>query len=185
MDDVFLKNGFQDPSHTCDLLRYSIFDLNNLLMQILYSYVDKESTENLNQYLITLSQQKLLDKVLVNKEIWSIFHSLEEHRNNSIESDILHKIYNGEYNDDMIPFYVQAKRIISQYVFGDHNMDKSASLDNIYISPDKLAGIGLRVFEKFLPDKALATSIGNVVRSLDTLSFNSSEEVSALDFMHY
>lgn len=185
MEQAFIRNGYADPSHACELLRYSIYDLNNLLMQILYAYVDKETNEDINQFLIVISQQKLLDKILVNKEIWSIFHSLEEHRNNSIESEILYKIFNGEYNDDMIPFYVQARRIVIQHVFGDHHMDKNSSLDNVYISPDKLSCIGLRMFERFLPDRALAISIGNVIRSLDTLSFSSSEEISALDFMHF
>jgi hypothetical protein len=130
MNEVFLKNGFRDPSHMCDLLRYSVHDLNNLLIQILFAYVDKELSENVNQFLITISQQKLLDKVLVTKEIWSIFYSLEEHKENSIESDILHKVFNNEYNDDMVPFYVQARRILAQIAFGDHALDKNSELDN-------------------------------------------------------
>jgi hypothetical protein len=74
MDEVFKNNGYLDPSHTCDLLRYSVYDLNNLLIQILFAYVDKEACENINQFLIMMSQQKLLDKVLVTKEIWSIYY---------------------------------------------------------------------------------------------------------------
>lgn len=70
-------------------MRYSISDLNNLLVQILFAYVEKESTDNINQFLITFSQQKLLDKVLVTKEIWSICYSLEQHKESSIESEIL------------------------------------------------------------------------------------------------
>ena len=51
MNAVFIKNGFKDPSHTCDLLRYSISDLNNHLVQVLLTYVEKEWTENINQFL--------------------------------------------------------------------------------------------------------------------------------------
>lgn len=185
MEEIFLKNGFKDPSHMCDLLRYSISDLNTLLIQILFAYVDKESEENINQFLITLSQQKLLDKVLVNKEIWSIYYSLEEHRTHSIETEILYKIFNGEYNEDMIPFYVQARRILIQIIFGDHNLEKNVSLDNIYVSTDKLANASFRIFERVIPDRGLSTATGNVIKNLDPMSFDAYGQVSALDFLHF
>jgi uncharacterized protein YihD (DUF1040 family) len=141
MEEVFLKNGYKDPSHTCDLLRYSVHDLNNLLIEILFTYVEKESTENINQFLIMLSQQKLLDKILVTKEIWSILYSLEEHKDTSIESEILYKIFNNDYNEDIIPFYVQARKILIQVVFGDKSLGENSPLDNVYISADKLANV--------------------------------------------
>ena len=34
-------------------------------------------------------------------------------------------------------------------------------------------------------DKGLSTSVGNVIKSLNPLSFNSTEEISVLDFMHF
>jgi hypothetical protein len=36
-----------------------------------------------------------------------------------------------------------------------------------------------------IPDRGLSNSVGNVIHSLDTLSYNSYGQVSALDFMHF
>ncbi|CAI2368078.1 unnamed protein product [Moneuplotes crassus] len=185
MDQVFIKSGFPDPSHHCDLLRYSISDLNNLLIQILFAYTDKNGDDNINQFLINISQQKLLDKILVTKEIWSIYYSLEEHKESSIESDILHKIFNSEYTEDMIPFYVQSRKILTQLIFGDHHIDKNTSLDDSYIDADQAANAAERIFERILPDKGLSTSTGNVIRNLDKMSYNSLMQISALDFLHF
>jgi len=185
MEQVFLKNGYKDPSHTWDLLRYSVHDLNNLLIQILFTYIERGSTENINQFLITISQQKLLDKILVIKEIWSIYYSLEEHKESSIDSDILHKIFNNEYNEDMIPFYVQSRKILIQIIFGDSHLDKNNPLENIYVSSDKLANVCYRIFERVIPDRGLSNSVGNVIRSIEGLSYDSQGQVSALDFLHF
>ena len=85
----------------------------------------------------------------------------------------------------MIPFYVQARKIAIQTIFGDISTDKNISLEHLYVSADKLAVICLRIFERFIPDRSLSTSAGNVIKSLNPLSFNSTDEISVLDFMHF
>lgn len=85
----------------------------------------------------------------------------------------------------MIPFYVQARKIAIQTIFGDASADRNISLEHLYVSADKLAVICFRIFERFIPDRSLSTSAGNVIKSLNPLSFNSTDEISVLDFMHF
>ena len=47
----------------------------------------------------------------------------------------------------MIPFYVQARKIAIQAIFGDGSADKNISLEHLYVSADKIAVIWLRIFE--------------------------------------
>ena len=147
--------------------------------------MDKNTCEGVCQFLINISQQKLLDKVLVSKEIWSIFYSLEEHKENSIESDILHKIFNSEYNSEIIPFYVQSRKILTQIVFGDLYIGKNKPLENTYIDADQAANASQRIFERVIPERGLSTSTGNVIRNLDFRSYNSQMEMSTVDFLHF
>ena len=183
--DALIKNGYPQPRNFADFPVYDLKTLNDTVNETIFSYVDSRSQENLSKFLIIKFLQKLVDKNVVGRELWTLYKSFEEHRAHDIESLLLYKFLNRIYERNVIYFYVNVRKLIVQNSYGDLSMEFYVNLSNTVLSSDQIVQITVRAFEKILSDKGLAECVGNVVKNIDSLSVSLSERVPSLDFVNH
>ena len=86
------------------------------------------------KFMVEKSQQRLLDRRLVQREVYSLADSLSQAT--GLEATILRDLFSERYN---IFFYVQVRKMITQTIFGDMAQDQDMA--EVVVPPEKMATI--------------------------------------------